>query len=116
MEGHAAPGALLQVLALVLDVVHLGEDGPGVGGDQAGAPDEEDDSLGSAHAGPGGEGEGVADGLVPGVVVLTGQSYNQIWRGSSPFYGEGHNCQYRGVDQSLIDDNLYVTGRLEIEG
>ena len=67
VEGHAAPGALLQVPALVLDVVHLGEDCPGVGGHQAGAPDEEDDSLGSAHAGPGVEGEGVADGLVPGV-------------------------------------------------
>ena len=67
VEGHAAPGGLLQVPPLVLDVVHLGEDGPGVGGDEAGAPDEEDDSLGSAHAGPGGEGEGVADGLVPGV-------------------------------------------------
>ena len=67
VEGHAAPSGLLQVPPLVLDVVHLGEDGPGVGGDEAGAPDEEDDSLGSAHAGPGGEGEGVADGLVPGV-------------------------------------------------
>ena len=65
VEGHAAPGALLQVPALVLDVVHLGEDGPGVGGDEAGAPDEDDDSLGPAHAGPGVEGEGVADGLVP---------------------------------------------------
>ena len=64
-EGHAAPGGLLQVPPLVLDVVHLGEDGPGVGGDQTGAPDEQDDPLGSAHTGPGGEGEGVADGLVP---------------------------------------------------
>ena len=78
VEGHTAPGTLLQVPALVLDVVHLGEDSPGVGGHQAGAPDEEDDSLGSAHAGPGGEGEGVADGLVPGVVVLS-LSDNQIW-------------------------------------
>ena len=67
MEGHAAPGALLQVLALVLDVVHLGEDGPGVGRDQAGAPDEKDDPPGTTHAGPGVEGEGVADGLIPGV-------------------------------------------------
>ena len=65
MEGHAAPGALLQVLALVLDVVHLGEDGPGVGGDQAGAPDEKDDPPGTTHAGPGVEGEGVTDGLIP---------------------------------------------------
>ena len=43
-------------------------------------------------------------------------SYTQIWSGSSPLYGEGHNCQYRGVDESLIDDNLYITGRLKIEG
>ena len=65
VEGHAAPGALLQVPALVLDVVHLGEDGPGVGGDEAGAPDEDDDSLGPAYTGPGVEGEGVTDGLIP---------------------------------------------------
>ena len=70
VEGHAAPGALLQVPALVLDVVHLGEDGPGVGGDQAGAPDEEDDLLGPADTGPGVEGERVADGLVPGNTIL----------------------------------------------
>ena len=68
MEGHTAPGTLLQVPPLVLDVVHLGEDGPGVGGDQTGAPDEENDPLGSAHTGPGGEGQGVADGLVPEVM------------------------------------------------
>ena len=68
VEGHTAPGALLQVPPLVLDVVHLGEDGPGVGGDQTGAPNEEDDPLGSAHTGPGGQGQGVADGLVPEVV------------------------------------------------
>ena len=68
MEGHTAPGALLQVPPLVLDVVHLGEDGPGVGGDQTGAPDEENDPLGSAHTGPGGEGQGVADGLIPEMV------------------------------------------------
>lgn len=70
MEGHTAPGALFQVPALVLDVVHLGEDGPGVGGDQAGAPDEEDDLLGPADTGPGVEGERVADGLVPGDNIL----------------------------------------------
>ena len=75
VEGHAAPGALLQVPPLVLDVVHLGEDGPGVCGDETGAPDEQDDPLGSANTGPGGEGEGVADGLVP-------------------LYRESHNCQY----------------------
>ena len=74
VEGHAAPGGLFQVPPLVLDVVHLGEDGPGVGGDEAGAPDEDDDSLGPAHAGPGVEGEGVADGLVPVTVPVTSQS------------------------------------------
>ena len=76
MEGHAAPGALLQVLALVLDVVHLGEDGPRVGGDQAGAPDEKDDPPGTAHAGPGVKGEGVANSLVPEAV-----SQSHWWSG-----------------------------------
>ena len=70
MEGHTAPGTLLQVPPLVLDVVHLGEDGPGVGGDQAGAPDEEDDPLGSAHTGPGVECQGVTDGLVPEHILI----------------------------------------------
>ena len=72
VEGHAAPGALLQVPPLVLDVVHLGEDGPGVGGDEAGAPDEENHTLGSSHTGPGGEAQRVADCLVPGGSSLSG--------------------------------------------
>ena len=72
VEGHAAPGALLQVPPLVLDVVHLGEDGPGVGGDEAGAPDEENHPLGSSHTGPGGEAQRVADCLVPGGSSLSG--------------------------------------------
>ena len=91
LEVHRAPRRLLQLHALVLDVVHLqdhafnrrvvnkisrkcsqyyihlGEYCPRVGGDEAGEPDEADHLPGAAHTRPRVQGQRVADGLVPAI-------------------------------------------------
>ena len=51
--------------SLTLAAAHLGEYCPGVGGHEAGDPDEADHLPGAAHTRPRVQCEGMADGLVP---------------------------------------------------